>query len=319
MKEAEKKEFAFGMRKFFNLKYRKKECSFLSIPRVASNCFFLDKYVDDLVDSGRIIELEEFYFFNHLMVKYFREDRFEHNSFLVDEYYEKHRYYGLGSIVFSEYVNLEGNTNEIFINWIKRKFEHLKFHKPTSYFQNSIWTLRQIENITFAEFEEDDIRTLVHNHFQRYYQFIFARLSLHLSISENINFEVKKDSEELKETFSERNKSLFINPSDEEVCLKILKDLDPPLIDANCNFIGGPKGTVVIWVEELRRQGLVKSYTNRKIYASQVMKVIHRFTIDESMFGKPQKRAEAKYRTEIRTMVSQLKLSQNSQKGKLGK
>jgi len=69
----------------------------------------------------------------------------------------------------------------------------------------------------------------------------------------------------------------------------------------------------------MQKQGIIKHYSDRKIFASLLPQIIKRFSIDESMFGKHQSKAESKYRFDIKTKLSQVKLSQNSQKGKLGK
>ena len=102
-------------------------------------------------------------------------------------------------------------------------------------------------------------------------------------------------------------------------CLDVLRKIDPPLIDADANYIGNSKGAICIWVDEMTIQGIAKSYTDRKIYANLLPQKIKRFSIDESMFGKYHKRAEENYRTDIKTLISQKKLSQSSQRGKLRK
>ena len=73
------------------------------------------------------------------------------------------------------------------------------------------------------------------------------------------------------------------------------------------------KGIICIWIDELIRQGIIKAYSDRKIFASLIPQKIKRFSIDESMFGKHHKTAEINYRTDIKTKVSKIKLSQNSQ------
>lgn len=106
---------------------------------------------------------------------------------------------------------------------------------------------------------------------------------------------------------------LFHKPDLITPCVDILKELDPPQIDTENNYIGKLKGIICVWIDELQRQGIVKSYSDRKIFASLIPQKIKRFSIDESMFGKPQKKAENNYRTDIKTKVSKIKLSQNSQ------
>lgn len=121
----------------------------------------------------------------------------------------------------------------------------------------------------------------------------------------------QKQPKTFAELFYDAN---FISP-----CIDILKEVEPPLIDTECNYIGNLKGAFCVWIDEMQRQGIVKHFSDRKIFASLLPQKIKRFSIDESMFGKPQSKAENKYRTDMKTLLSQIKLSQNSQKGKLGK
>ena len=125
----------------------------------------------------------------------------------------------------------------------------------------------------------------------------------------------RKSKPEQPITFDE----IFIDVSLVSVCIDILKEVTPPLIDTECNYIGKSKGAFCVWLDELKRQGIVTHYSDRKIYASLLPQKIGRFNIDESMFGKYHKKAENQYRTDIKTLVSKIKLSQVYQKGKLGK
>lgn len=118
----------------------------------------------------------------------------------------------------------------------------------------------------------------------------------------------QKPEKETPKTFEE----LFYNTDLVTPCIDILKELDPPLIDTDCNYIGKLKGVFCVWIDEMQRQGIVKHYSDRKIFASLIPQKIKRFSIDESMFGKYQNKAENLYRTDIKTKVSKIKLSQNS-------
>lgn len=123
-----------------------------------------------------------------------------------------------------------------------------------------------------------------------------------------------KTEQEQPKTFEE----LFYDTNFITPCIDILKQIEPPLIDTEYNYIGRLKGAFCVWIDEMQRQGIVKRFSDRKIFASLLTKKIKRFSIDESMFGKYQNKAENQYRTDIKTLLSQIKLSQNSQKGKLG-
>lgn len=125
----------------------------------------------------------------------------------------------------------------------------------------------------------------------------------------------KPKEQEPPQTFEE----LFYDASFIAPCIDILKKVEPPLIDAESNFIGKSKGGICVWIDEMKAQAIIKHCSDRSTYATLLPQKIKRFSINESMFGKHQKRAEEKYRTDIKTLLSQIKLSQNSQSGKLGK
>lgn len=118
-----------------------------------------------------------------------------------------------------------------------------------------------------------------------------------------------KCEQETPKTFDE----LFYNIELVQPSIDILKEIEPPLIDTDYNYIGRLKGIICVWIDELQRQGIVKHYSDRKIFASLIPQKIKRFSIDESMFGKYHNKAEESYRTDIKTKVSKIKLSQNSQ------
>lgn len=109
---------------------------------------------------------------------------------------------------------------------------------------------------------------------------------------------------------------LFYNTDLVMPSIEILKELHPPFIDTDYNYIGRWKGVICVWIDELQRQGIVKHYSDRKIFASLIPQKIKRFSINESMFGKYQSKAENNYRLDIKTLVSRVKLSHDSQKGK---
>ena len=121
--------------------------------------------------------------------------------------------------------------------------------------------------------------------------------------------EKQKPEQEAPKTFDE----LFYNIELVQQSIDVLKEIEPPLIDTDYNYIGKLKGIICVWIDELQRQGIVKHYSDRKIFASLIPQKIKRFSIDESMFGKYHNKAEKNYRTDIKTKVSKIKLSQNSQ------
>ena len=67
----------------------------------------------------------------------------------------------------------------------------------------------------------------------------------------------------------------------------------------------------------MNRKGLIKHYADNKIYANLISQKFAPFTIEGSLFRKPNTRSYDLYQLEMETLLSQV--SQVSQNGKLGK
>lgn len=112
---------------------------------------------------------------------------------------------------------------------------------------------------------------------------------------------------------------LFYNPENAEPCLRILSELQPPVIDEKNNYIGKAKGVFPLWVKILKnhkpepiikhfKDAVYKDLLNQKIKGLNLSK-------DASEFRKQYKRVENdRIELDIRAI-----LSQYSQTGKLGK
>ena len=112
---------------------------------------------------------------------------------------------------------------------------------------------------------------------------------------------------------------LFYNPKHAEICLEILNELQPPVIDAKNNYIGKAKGVFPLWVKVLKyhkpeplikhfKDTIYKDLLNQKIIGLNLSK-------DASEFRKEYVRlTKGNIELDIKTI-----LSQYSQSGKLGK
>ena len=124
-----------------------------------------------------------------------------------------------------------------------------------------------------------------------------------------------KTEQEQPKTFAE----LFYNPEHAEPCLKILNELQPPVIDAINNYIGKAKGVFPLWVKVLKNhkpKPLIKHFKDT-VYKDLLNQKVNglNLTKDASEFRKQYVRLENdKIELDIKTI-----LSQYSQSGKLGK
>ena len=124
-----------------------------------------------------------------------------------------------------------------------------------------------------------------------------------------------KQDIEKPQTFEE----LFCNFDDAEICLSILREVDPPIIDTENNYIGKAKGMFPLWIKVLKSnkpKPLIKHFQD-SIYKDLLNSKIKglNLTKDASEFRKIYKRLENDNKEiEIKTI-----LSRYSQSGKLGK
>lgn len=127
--------------------------------------------------------------------------------------------------------------------------------------------------------------------------------------------QTEPETPETPKTFEE----LFYNPEHAEPCLKILSELQPPVIDAINNYIGKAKGVFPLWVKILKNhkpEPLIKHFKDAvyKDLLNQKVKGLN-LSKDASEFRKQYKRVEKdKIELDIKTILSQF-----SQSGKLGK
>jgi hypothetical protein len=124
-----------------------------------------------------------------------------------------------------------------------------------------------------------------------------------------------KTEKQIAKTFEE----LFYNPENAEPCLRILSELQSPVIDAMNNYIGKAKGVFPLWVNILKNhkpEPLIKHF-NDTVYKDLLNLKVNGLNLskDASEFRKQYKRIENnKIELDIKAI-----LSQYSQSGKFGK
>jgi len=215
-------------------------------------------------------------------------------------------------------IELKGLMSKENIN-TKDALEIIDNYKKQYWFVNTVIMFEPVTDKlkrTLKSIDSNISEKEIHFELIDYYKHLQAkRESIYLNLINDIqglppqHAEKEKPEQEAPKTFDE----LFYNIELVQQSIDVLKEIEPPLIDTDYNFIGKLKGIICVWIDELQRQGIVKHYSDRKIFASLIPQKIKRFSIDESMFGKYHNKAEKNYRTDIKTKVSKIKLSQNSQ------
>jgi hypothetical protein len=104
---------------------------------------------------------------------------------------------------------------------------------------------------------------------------------------------------------------LFEDPSLIDASVRILRAVDPPLINDLNKYIGNSKGAFCVWIDELKRAGIVKNLSDRRAYGAALSRHFKGFSINDSMFAKHQTRAAIKYQNSFRQLIARIKLSQS--------
>jgi hypothetical protein len=125
----------------------------------------------------------------------------------------------------------------------------------------------------------------------------------------------KQGKQEQPNTFDE----LFFTPEHAEICLEVLRELQPPVIDSINNYVGKAKGVFPLWISVLKShkpEPLIRHFPDvvYKNLLNDKVKGLN-LTEDASEFRKTYKRLET---NNVRLDIKAL-LSQYSQEGKLGK
>lgn len=91
-------------------------------------------------------------------------------------------------------------------------------------------------------------------------------------------------------SLKEKESSLFKSLELQTKCLNVLKDINPPVLDVNGNFINkyGMKGAIVIWHYHCEVNGYINKniFSSRNTLAKAVMDLIPDLSIDGSSFGR---------------------------------
>ncbi len=148
-------------------------------------------------------------------------------------------------------------------------------------------------------------------------------------LSELITAIKTKDCQSHKETpLSKKNnrdntpkkfEDLFCNPNNSNICLEILRVLDPPFIDSSNTYIGKNKGIFPLWIKVLKTHNpepLIKHFDDKtyKNILNNHFKGLN-LSKDASEFRKVYARLDTKgLEQQIKTILSQF-----SQSGRLGK
>lgn len=125
----------------------------------------------------------------------------------------------------------------------------------------------------------------------------------------------KQGKQEQPNTFDE----LFFTPEHAEICLEVLRELQPPVIDSINNYVGKAKGVFPLWISVLKShkpEPLIRHFPDvvYKNLLNDKVKGLN-LTEDASEFRKTYKRLET---NNVRLDIKAL-LSQYSQEGKLRK
>jgi len=198
-------------------------------------------------------------------------------------------------------------TNEVEL------IEHIEF-EIDNYIENEYW-----------EFDFDEYQKYIEG--SKPLELLFNLCELLVQLDRLEMFNSFKQSEQLisnQQTKTEQEQpktfeELFHDPEHAEICLRILRELQPPAIDAINNYIGKAKGVFPLWIKVLKShkpEPLIKHFADM-VYRDLLNDKIKGLNLskDASEFRKQYVRLEKnKVKLDIKAI-----LSQYSQSGKLGK
>jgi len=120
--------------------------------------------------------------------------------------------------------------------------------------------------------------------------------------------QIQKKSVKEKE-IPKKFEEIFYDVNLMQSCIDVLKQVEPPLIDSDCNFIGKPKGAICVWIDEMQRQAIIKHFSDRKQLAILISDKIKNFSINDRMFDNHHSTAERQYRDDFKALISKNKIS----------
>jgi hypothetical protein len=103
---------------------------------------------------------------------------------------------------------------------------------------------------------------------------------------------------------------LFYDSRHMSYCVKVLREIDPPVIDESNNPIG-LKAAFCLWIFEMKKIGLIQN-ASRKEYSAALNSYFQRLSMNETMFSKTSKKAELLYQKDFQKKLKKIKDSQSS-------
>lgn len=144
-----------------------------------------------------------------------------------------------------------------------------------------------------------------HLFFDKYIKADIEYLKQQLNKEKNTKPKKSVEKPEMPKRFEE----IFYDVNLMQPCIDILKQVEPPLIDSDCNFIGKPKGAICVWIDEMQRQAIIKHVSDRKQLAILISDKIKNFSINDRMFDNHHSTAERQYRDDFKALISKYKIS----------
>lgn len=100
-------------------------------------------------------------------------------------------------------------------------------------------------------------------------------------------------------------KDLFTDENLIQACIDVLKKVEPPLLSNEEKWIGKTKGGIVVWIDQMKINGLIHHYPD-KVYSKLISDKFHPFSISEGLFRKLPQRANSQYKLEFKSLLSQV-------------
>jgi len=232
----------------------------------------------------------------------------------------------LKDVILSSKLFLEDNKVDLFYEYCSNKFQYVKYEidgiidafKNYNFSLGIYWPLEDVF-FRLIQTPEHYFDLQILNSRKPFPEKLIAAIQKYISEIESIIEEINpekiyndlpKSNETPPRAELEKQSSfedMFKSPHQAQVYVDILKQVEPPLINENGEYINGKlKSAICLWFELLQRKGKIRSDVERKEYTNLIKRKFNIPTFDSSNFDKISKRANEIYKSDFEILISQV-------------
>lgn len=177
--ELQKELIEFGLKNFFDLKYKKKEIKYEKVPELITTVRLLNEWLD--TEENPSFKHEKIAWLEFILKKYYRSDFLKFaDKKSIEEYLFEKESYGLEGAILDGLLNVNNLDDEsLHKKWllkVKKGIQRLqKYNRP--FMHNEF-----IELVSFEEFQNENTKVFIKNYLTDELDSIFAKVHLILKL-----------------------------------------------------------------------------------------------------------------------------------------